>query len=284
MRRRAAAMMLIAMGLLMAPVGVQAADNTVELHLDYVWPGVGLQYTKDGGDVWSLSAHAASLMIHLNADTATGDGIELVGRYAIPTHHVSEPTGVLAPVIFCLQVDAPRPSSGNAGMTWIPYEVTTLDQMGLNDRQIDDINKLWAGYSSYLNSDSYYDRNLYTGLFQACLWEIVEETSGEYSLSDGTFQVRPLMNAPRYASRESEFNYDRAAFDELGNAWLSSLSTMPSVDFGLSMLWHDTLQNLLVGSPAVGQIPEPLTMSGVALALISLGAYLRKRRKAANSQ
>jgi len=276
---KAFASVLVLVVVTAVPAGAQVM-GTVGLHVDYFWPGVGLEFSKDYGDTWSLKVYSAELITHVNFDSATGKGVDLVQDQPTAPGHSSGPRAVQM-ATFCLEVGEPLPTTG-AGVQWNPYEVTTLSASGLSGQQVDDINKLWENYNHYLYEGTDRDRNLYTGLFQSCIWEIVEETSGAYGLNSGSFQIRPLLGGPEYTSREMEFDYDRGFFDAMGNSWLTSLADLPSVDASLAMLKSDTFQNLLVKQRVGSQVPEPLTMSGVALALISVGAYLRKRKIAQN--
>jgi len=98
----------------------------------------------------------------------------------------------------------------------------------------------------------------------AAVWEIVNETSGIYNLSGGTFKVYQASGT--WASKASD--------------WLTTLS-MPA-DTPTPILYalvDPTTQDFVIAMAGVkaDPVPEPFTMLTASLAIGGLGVYVRRR-------
>ncbi len=97
-----------------------------------------------------------------------------------------------------------------------------------------------------------------SGAFQLAVWEIVNETSGVYSLSSGNFYATSTATAT-------------------ANTWLSNLNSATTNTAQVLSVWKETnypTQDLAVFAP----IPEPQTYA-MMLAGLGLMGFLARRRK-----
>jgi len=102
----------------------------------------------------------------------------------------------------------------------------------------------------------------------AAVWEIVNEKTGSYDLSGGSFKVNQVTGDGNWAS--------------MANQWLSNLSMPAGTPTPiLYALVDPVVQDFVVGVAAVQTwdqpVPEPLTMASALLAICGLGGYIRRR-------
>jgi hypothetical protein len=100
--------------------------------------------------------------------------------------------------------------------------------------------------------------------FQASVWEIVYERSGQYDVYSGGLHI--------WETRGSGWGM-------LANDWLGHLGDDPNMK--LRALVNEAYQDFALAIPGVGgaePVPEPATMLSAFLAISSLGLYVRKRR------
>ncbi len=110
--------------------------------------------------------------------------------------------------------------------------------------------------------------------FQACVWEIINETTDTYDvdyLSDdkGSFYVKEYWGAA------SDWRLT-------ANAWLDDVALMTEdPDIGVRVLANPDTQDFAVTIPGLGAgvpiIPEPLTMLGVFVGVCALAGHVRQR-------
>ncbi len=124
-----------------------------------------------------------------------------------------------------------------------------------------------------------YKRNLVTdnntaAAFQAAVWEIVNETSGTYSL---------VRNATDAGNFNMSYHWG-SGWLGTADAWLSDLGSYDVPDIELRVLMSENAQDYALWTPSRvptgGHVPEPLTLIGVCGGVAGIGTYLRRRRKA----
>ena len=116
--------------------------------------------------------------------------------------------------------------------------------------------------------------------FEACVWEIVYETSGTYDV-DYTYSPTDTTRGNFYVQPTSGSGWLATA-----NSWLGALGTdQPQV--ALRVLVSDGYQDFALtvsglggGGPENPDIPEPVTMAGLMMGIGGLVTYVRKRRTA----
>lgn len=100
-----------------------------------------------------------------------------------------------------------------------------------------------------------------SGAFQLAAWEIVNETSSAYSLSDGTFTVENISFAQK----------------TLAEKWLTHLPAVST--YSVNFLASTTKQDLAVFEQS-SSVPEPATTALLGLGLLG---FVASRRKSAGS-
>ncbi len=192
---------------------------------------------------------------------ATGTGSALLAQYG--------PSGILPS--FCAD------ASQDAPVNWTtdqPYYVLSMDQwvaalkangnVTITSTQETCLEELFGTYGSQANLD-----NDHAAAFQLCVWEIMNDTPGSYSLTSGSFQVS---------------GYDNEVMNILAKPWLSSinLGTGLTLDTDMTVLYNADLQDYAFSStsfnPDIGNVPEPVTMFGVLLGVGALGRYWSRKR------
>jgi len=224
----------------------------------------------DGG-AWSPTYYAGVYNLYIDTTpsrviNAPGytDATSLVESLSASQGTYADRPAVVCPS-FCADVYQEAPPD------WTQYNIQSLQDGPLNDSQspmsaaaAGDLRKLWTNYYYLVQDDPQKDR--YAGIFESCVWEIVNEKSGSYKLDDGSFRI---SNGDYYTD---------------GNNWLNSLSSLPASNANLRILTSTTAQDYAVILPGIGTqspvVPEPLTLSALALAIGSAGMYARRRMQA----
>jgi len=246
------------------------------VHYDQASPSSIISYSLNDS-AWT-SVYAGVYNLHIQATpgrygnfTADKEATQLIDSLS-PTRfdHGGGVDAVVAQT-FCIDINQLAPNNN----AWNYYELRTLDgapggapgTLTMTDQAMTDITKLWYNYRGILDSGTMTERNFAAGVFQTCIWEIVNERSGDYDLLSGAFKI------------------SNAAIAAEGNAWLTSLSSLPDVpasELQLRALYSDLWQDFAVLMPVASAgganaIPEPMTMAGLGMAVAGIGAYLRKR-------
>ncbi|MBT3279214.1 MAG: PEP-CTERM sorting domain-containing protein [Phycisphaerales bacterium] len=101
--------------------------------------------------------------------------------------------------------------------------------------------------------------------FQAAIWEIIYETSGEYNVGDGDF----IIDAEGEGDWWNLANYYLATYEEA-----TQLAN-------LMILTNDTYQDYIVMGTGqktpITPVPEPITLAGLGLCVLGASGYLRRR-------
>ncbi|MDP4535320.1 PEP-CTERM sorting domain-containing protein [Alkalimonas collagenimarina] len=136
---------------------------------------------------------------------------------------------------------------------WQSYSLVETAQV-FSSAQSQAIERLYTAYHDQVGTQSS------NAAFQLALWEVVHETSTNWSLSDGDFKLSSMNGA-----------------GNLANGWLSSLDSIES-QFNLYVLTNADSQNQLVfsGVPLNTTTPVPVPAT---LGLFGLGALLLLRRR-----
>jgi len=139
----------------------------------------------------------------------------------------------------------------------------------MGDDKAADLRKLFDLYSGSVAT------NNGAAAFQACVWEIICETSGTYDV------LRGSADAGNFYMQE----YWGSGWLTTANGWLDVVSSTAEdpVDIGLRVLVNEDTQDYALTIPGLGGIPvipEPLTMLGVFGGIAGLGGYVRRRQGA----
>lgn len=140
----------------------------------------------------------------------------------------------------------------NVKSGWQSYSLVDTAQV-FSSAQSQAIERLYTAYHDQIGTQTS------NAAFQLALWEVVHETSTDWSLSSGDFQVSSTNGA-----------------SNLANDWLANLGSIES-QFSLYVMTNDNSQNQLVfsGVPLhTASVPVPAT-----LGLFGLGALLLLRRR-----
>jgi hypothetical protein len=118
--------------------------------------------------------------------------------------------------------------------------------------------------------------------FETCVWEIMNETSGKYGVSqgDGSF----------YMMGESWTGTANTWLTELNNQAITGASAQaivdPGADTDLTVLYNSQTQDYAMFVPGIGgapEVPEPVTLFGVLAGAVCAGRMYLKRRRAAKA-
>ena len=265
---------ILALGMLVTVQASALTTGYVYAHYDNASPTSIISYSLDGG-VWT-SVYAGVYNLHIQTSnygdlTADQEATRLMESLGGTTFNHGGGIEAVKAMSFCIDINQLAPQNE----AWNYYEIRTLDSapggapgtLTMSDLAVENLAKLWYNYSGLLETGTMAERNFAAGVFQSCVWEIVNERSGEYDLADGAFKI------------------NNTAVASTGNTWLNSLSSMADVsesDFQLRVLYSDLYQDFAVvmpvGAASTSAVPEPLTMMGMSMAIFGVGAYLRKRR------
>ncbi|MBL7134423.1 MAG: PEP-CTERM sorting domain-containing protein [Phycisphaerae bacterium] len=262
MKKPVRAVMAIAV-LCMLPGLVQADSlGTVKLEFAGVNPHRHVETYYDGSYLGNLSTGQYIFRVDTDGGDATGEGID-VQQMALDNS--SNPGYIGA---FCSDLFQGAPGS----TYWTTYDVEMPEHAPhdgnfstpyMTDAKADDLRWLYNDRLASVVSDNT------AAAFQLSVWEIIYETSADYSVSnqDGIFYT----NSPT--------DVDAVA---LANAWLDDveLQTGDAPDIRLRVLTDPCTQDysMILPDPSTPPVvPEPLTLLGVALGIGGLGGYIRKR-------
>jgi hypothetical protein len=270
---------ILALGMFVTVQAHALTTGYVYAHYDNATPSSIISYSMDGGPWTSVYAGVYNLHIHATnyGDyTSAGEATRLMESLSSTQFHHGGGVQAVSAMTFCIDINQLAPQNND----WNFYEIRTLDAapggapgtLTMTDQAMMDITKLWVNYRGLLDTGTMAERNFAAGVFQTCIWEIINERSGDYDLLGGAFVINNLGIATT------------------GNAWLSSLSSLPDVDpseLQLRALYSDVYQDFAIVMPiAVGAgsaVPEPMTMFSMGMAIFGAGAYLRKRKLAARN-
>ena len=264
---------VLTLGMLVTLQASALTTGYVYAHYDNSSPTSIISYSLDGG-AWT-SVYAGVYNLHILSGnygdfTADQEATRLMDSLNGTTFTNGGGVEAVKAMTFCIDVNQLAPKNE----AWNYYEIRTLDEapggapgtLFMTDQAATNLAKLWYNYSGLLDTGTLAERNFAAGVFQTCVWEIVNEASGNYDLFDGAFKI------------------NNSAIATEGNVWLNSLASMadvPESDFQLRALYSDIYQDFAIIMPvgaAPPAVPEPLTMMGMGMALAGAGAYLRKRK------
>ena len=260
-----------ALAMIVASQAGALTTGYVYAHYENASPSSIVSYSLNGGS-WT-SVYAGVYNLHIQATpgrygnyTAAKEATALINS-GTPFDHGNGEMAISVQA-FCIDIYQTAPKNNE----WNFYEIRTLDNapggapgsLFMTDQAMNDITKLWYNYSGILDQGTAAEKNFAAGVFQVCIWEIVNERNGNYDLANGDFRINNLAMATT------------------GNSWLTSLSSLPDVpesELQLRALYSDLWQDFAVVMPVKppGTVPEPLTMAGLGMAIFGAGAYLRKR-------
>jgi hypothetical protein len=160
------------------------------------------------------------------------------------------------------------------------YAVYPIDQApigaAMTPARASYLRTLFAYYYNQSNLVAGYNQNEEAAAFAACVWEIVNETPGNYDLTSGNFQV--------HQGKDQQGNDLDKKWITLGQTWLTDLTTkdVPSQMPGLWALVDPTSQDFAIVLDGVisRPVPEPVTMLGLVLSAGSVIGYIRRRKLA----
>jgi len=253
----------------------------VYAHYENASPTSIVSYSLDGGS-WT-SVYAGVYNLHVNASagsygdfTPAQEATRLMESLDGTRFNHGGGVEAISAAVFCIDINQLAPNNN----AWNYYEIRTLDSapggapgtLTMTDQAMEDISKLWYNYRGLLDTGTMAERNFAAGVFQCCVWEIVNERGGDYDLVSGVFKINDSNIAAT------------------GNSWLNSLSSFDAVsssELQLRALYSDMYQDFAIVMPVgtagdnAGAVPEPMTMIGMGIAICGAGAYLRKRKLAA---
>jgi len=161
----------------------------------------------------------------------------------------------------------------------VKYELFTPQEMpNMTEPKALDLRRLWNGYHGLTALEGKQtiggvkcDAEDINAAFAACVIEIVtEDPSNKYDLTDGQLRVQ------------------NSTIRGLASQWLTNLGS-DQPDIGLRFLVDDNNGSnkdfrdfvlVVDGFGAAPMVPEPLTMTGLSMALFAGAAYIRRRRAA----
>lgn len=151
------------------------------------------------------------------------------------------------------------------------YNLTALENAPVNKtgvtmgtQRANDLRKLFAAHWTAKMTDNM------AAAFQSDIWEIINETSGNYSLGTGSFQITEKSGSGWVA---------------LGNAWLAELPNLTAMRNDVIALTSSTYQDFGLAVPGVnpnpGSVPEldpGLLISALVLLLGGMFIITAQRR------
>jgi len=134
----------------------------------------------------------------------------------------------------------------------------------MGEAKADDLRRLFGGHwtGNFTNAEA--------GAFQAAVWEIINETSGDYNVYTGAFHIVETWGS---------------GWGNLANAYLSNLEAN-ALNMQLAALTNELSQDYALTVPGSGgqhnelPVPEPLTAVGMLLGVGCLVRYVRQRSAA----
>ncbi len=204
----------------------------------------------------NLSAGVGSVNVDLNGSVPTPSNNVLAGGFNVKV-------GTDQFIAWCLDIlDIISLPSLYSVNNVNPFSTGGNNGPLLNPTQRNHIQALFdSGYKTFLNAISGGANNSQSAGFQLALWEIVNETAGSYSLTDGNFTA-------------ANNNNDRKAANTAANLYLANMAAYkgPKV-FNVTYLQAATAnnQNLVTVSPV------PLPAAGLLL-LAGIGGLVAARK------
>lgn len=196
---------------------------------------------------------------------AQADNLTITG-WAVPGPHptfqlnappISPPAGGFNAVFqsnsftsYC--VDLSQTFSWGSSFAVTPYSAATF----FGSTRADAMNRLYTQHFTEV------DTITESAAFQLALWEIVQEGTSSYSLTNGNGSFYVVSTA------------SGGSAVSLANTWLSGLASGPTGGYQLTVLHSATKQDQLMPTP----IPEPETYAMMLAGLGLLGLAARRRR------
>lgn len=204
----------------------------------------------------------------------TGEGIEI---------YASAPSRVVGTFCSDFYQGVPPKSTFTEYNVYVPEEAPVggrNNPNGMGEQKAWDLRRLYDqhSYQATLSTDG-------AAAFEACIWEIVYETSGTYNVSDtalagGLRVANPDRGNFFLQPKGWSLSGDKYRWVDLANSWLQNLGTEKPADIGLRILASENFQDFALIVPGEGSlpIPEPLTMLGLAAGVMGTAGYLRRNR------
>jgi hypothetical protein len=212
--------------------------------------------------------------------TPLGQGPWLTGQYNLLLNPSYTPTGEGVQVYaeatngiigtFCADTRQLAPSGYQVYDVYMPEDSPIGYAMG--GTKADDLRKLFTGYLGGLAVGDATTRANNAAAFQACVWEIINETTA-------TYQVHKIPGTTKGSFYMDE--YWGSGWLTTADTWLASLAARPvPTNSGLRVLVNPGYQDYaltIVPQNPNPPVPEPVTMAGLLMGLGAAATYVRRR-------
>lgn len=235
---------------------VAATDGTA-----YIWSNsTGTEYVCTGVYYLTVTTSAASgLGVALSSPASVVNPYD-IDAYCIDIHQDAPPSFALYNIYHLSDAPLWITTGGGQGAVMGAGKAADLGRLfALVKDPIRDVNMTLAANQT---------------AFQACVWEIVNETSGTYKLGSASQDPNGTFRS-----------WDGSLNVGLANGWLSSLGQYAANRDVIALVNTNTQDYALVDAGSGGNwgapppVPEPLTMAGLMIGIGGVVTYVRRRTK-----